>query len=158
MNFTQFLDENYAYTSSNKKKEVEPEDKNGKQTPEDKGQTDDNEQKKKLTSTGNEEYNAKLTETFDTDMANKLRDYIIDACKEMKISIRAVEFEDNSIQVHYNYASEAPEHYRNDKNELAKDIKEEVTDILKEQKFEVKTVLRSTLQEDVGTLTFIIKK
>ena len=113
--------------------------------------------KKKTTASGNEEYDVRnLKESFDKDFQHKIEGYIVDACREMKISIRAVEFEDNSLAVHYSYGKEAPQNFRSDKNELAKDIKDEVTDIFDEQGYKVKSVLRSTVSEGVATLTFFV--
>lgn len=115
------------------------------------------------TKTGNEVYDANaIKESLDKELQHKIEGYIVDACREMKISIRAVEFvnEDKNsvVVVHYNYGKEAPANYRDDKNELAKDIKEEVTSIIEEQKLKVKRVLRSTVEEGVATLTFILNE
>lgn len=115
--------------------------------------------KKKVSGSDNEEYDVRdLKESFDKDFQHKIEGYIVDACREMKISIRAVEFEDNGVAVHYSYGKEAPQNFRDDKNELAKDIKSEVTDIFNEQGYKIKTVLRSTVQDGVGTLTFFVIK
>lgn len=105
----------------------------------------------------NKEYDVRdLKESFDKDFQHKIEGYIVDACREMKISIRAVEFEDNSVTVHYSHGKEAPEGYRDDKNELAKDIKDEVKDIFDEQGHSIKGVLRSTVAEGVASITFFI--
>lgn len=124
-----------------------------------KKEEEERKKKKKVSGSDNEEYDVRdLKESFDKDFQHKIEGYIVDACREMKISIRAVEFEDNGVAVHYSYGKEAPQNFRDDKNELAKDIKSEVTDIFNEQGYKIKTVLRSTVQDGVGTLTFFVIK
>lgn len=124
-----------------------------------KKEEEERKKKKKVSGSDNEEYDVRdLKESFDKDFQHKIEGYIVDACREMKISIRAVEFEDNSVAVHYSYGKEAPQNFRDDKNELAKDIRAEVTDIFDEQGYKIKTVLRSTVQDGVGTLTFFVIK
>src|SRR5574343_316661 len=127
-----------------KSEETEEEEKKKKKEEERK-------KKKKVSGSDNEEYDVRdRKESFDKDFQHKIEGYIVDACREMKISIRAVEFEDNGVAVHYSYGKEAPQNFRDDKNELAKDIKSEVTDIFNEQGYKIKTVLRSTVQDGVG--------
>ncbi len=104
------------------------------------------------------DYINQLTESYSADEKSELTEFIVDACKEMKISIRSVEFEENGISVHYNHDEQAPEGYRGVKNEVAADIKSEVTDILSEKGITVKSTLRSTVEKGVSTLTFITKK
>ena len=124
-----------------------------------KKEEEERKKKKKVSGSDNEEYDVRdLKESFDKDFQHKIEGYIVDACREMKISIRAVEFEDNGVAVHYSYGKEAPQNFRDDKNELAKDIRAEVTDIFDEQGYKIKTVLRSTVQDGVGTLTFFVIK
>ena len=124
-----------------------------------KKEEEERKKKKKVSGSDNEEYDVRdLKESFDKDFQHKIEGYIVDACREMKISIRAVEFEDNGVVVHYSYGKEAPQNFRDDKNELAKDIRAEVTDIFDEQGYKIKTVLRSTVQDGVGTLTFFVIK
>ena len=149
MSFSNYLIENFGYTKV--KKETEegdlPDNKSSGKSPSD---------KPKVTSGGSKEYDVRtLAEVFDTDEQPKYEGYIVDACKELKISIRAVVFETNGIVVHYNFGSEAPTGYRDDKNEIAKDVKSEVTDILDEAGFKVKRYLRSTVEDGVASITFI---
>lgn len=95
---------------------------------------------------------------FDNDLQNKITEYILDACKEFKASIRSVEFEENAIHVHYNYGKESPKDFLDDKNEVYKVVKEEVTDVLKDLNIEIKNSMRSSVSEGVATITFFCKR
>lgn len=90
--------------------------------------------------------------------ADKLKEYIIDACTEMKISIRSIEIEENIMHVIYNYGKEAPPFYRNDKEELYKDIVKDVKDILDEEGYKSNKPMRSNVSADIARVMFSISE
>lgn len=87
----------------------------------------------------------------------KLSEFIVDACREIKISIRSIECKEGILSVRYNYDKEAPTGFRTDKNDIVADIKSEVKDILGEQDIEIKQVLRSNESSGVALLQFVLK-
>lgn len=83
-------------------------------------------------------------------------DEIVDFCKDMKVSIRSVELEENNLFIHYNYGSESPEKYLSDKDEVVKVIKTVVADYLGDLDLQF-IVKRSNVSTEVGTLVYTLK-
>lgn len=52
--------------------------------------------------------NEQTTSFLSKEEQSTIQEYILDALKEFKISVRAVEFESRSIMVYYNFGDEAP--------------------------------------------------
>lgn len=99
---------------------------------------------------------AKLSEVvlFDKTLQAKLTEYIVDSCKEFKASIRAVEFEENAIQVHYNYGKEAPKDFISEKHEVSAIVIEETKSVLADMNIKLKSKVKSSVSDGVATVTF----
>lgn len=98
----------------------------------------------------------KLDETVQQFKDIISEDEIVDFCKDMNVSIRSVELEENNLFIHYNYGDEAPKKYISDKNEVAKVIKNIVADYLGDLDLQF-TVKRSNVTTDIGTLVYTLK-
>ena len=62
----------------------------------------------------------KLDETVQQFKDIISEDEIVDFCKDMNVSIRSVELEENNLFIHYNYGDEAPQKYISDKRRFKK--------------------------------------
>lgn len=102
--------------------------------------------------------NEQSTSVLSKEERSTIQEYILDALKEFKISVRAVEFESRSIMVYYNFGEEAPKGYRDDKEDISQEIVSEVKDILSDVDQEVSSVSKKTEAENVGLVRFTLKK
>ncbi len=98
----------------------------------------------------------KLDETVQQFKDIISEDEIVDFCKDMNVSIRSVELEENNLFIHYNYGDEAPKKYISDKNEVAKVIKNIVADYLGDLDLQF-MVKRSNVTTNIGTLVYTLK-
>lgn len=87
-----------------------------------------------------------------------IQEYILDALKEFKISVRAIEFESRSIMVYYNFGEEAPKGYRTEREDIRDEIISEVKDIIKDVGYSVNMAANKLEAENVGLVRFTLKK
>ena len=89
---------------------------------------------------------------------SKIQEYILDALKEFKISVRAIEFESRSIMVYYNFGEEAPKGYRTEREDIRNEIISEVKDIMKDVGYNDVMAANKLEAKNVGLVRFTIKK
>ena len=87
-----------------------------------------------------------------------IQEYILDALKEFKISVRAIEFESRSIMVYYNFGEEAPKSYRTEREDIRNEIISEVKDIMKDVGYNDVMAANKLEAKNVGLVRFTIKK
>lgn len=91
------------------------------------------------------------------DDQEKIKEYILDALKEFKVSVRQVEFESRSVVVYYNFGDEAPKGYRTDRNDIRTEITSEVKDIIKDVGYSVTSTVNKLEADNVGLVRFTLK-